>query len=398
MLDAGGNRTALVDAAGNRTSWAYDALDRVVTETDPLGNGATFAYDAAGRRASATDRLGRRTDHGFDAAGRVSTEAWYAVGGALTQTQTWTYDAANRMLTAADPDGAYTLAYDAAGRPTAVQEPFGLVLTMGYDAGGNRTSVQDSKGGTTTVTFDARNRQVSEQVGGSGVSATRFDRGYTARGEVASLTRFSDLAGTAVVGTTTYDHDAAGRETHQRDTSGAGSTLAESTYTYDAADRLTAKVENGTTTSFSYDAASQLTQDGAATFGYDGTGNRTNAGYATGTGNRLTTDGTSTYTYDAGGNLTGSTVGAAGATWAYTYDHRDQLLTAAYSATAGGAVTQRVTYAYDAFGVRISRVAWDGTTTVTAHYGADGWDPAKPGPVANEGFDTWADLTGRTRW
>jgi hypothetical protein len=64
----------------------------------------------------------------------------------------------------------------------------------------------------------------------------------------------------------------------------AGTVLANYTYVYDAADRLEAKVENGTGTSYSYDTASQLTQDGAATFGFDATGNRTNAGYATGTG------------------------------------------------------------------------------------------------------------------
>lgn len=44
--------------------------------------------------------------------------------------------------------------------------------------------------------------------------------------------------------------------------------------------------------------SSQLTQDGASTFGYDGTGNRTNTGYATGGGNRITTDGVWVYTHD----------------------------------------------------------------------------------------------------
>ena len=77
------------------------------------------AYDAAGRTTGETDRLGRRRDFGYDAANRVLTEKWYAVGGALVQTQTFTYDAAGRALTAVDPDGAYTLAYDAAGRVTS---------------------------------------------------------------------------------------------------------------------------------------------------------------------------------------------------------------------------------------------------------------------------------------
>ncbi|MBY0459368.1 MAG: RHS repeat-associated core domain-containing protein, partial [Gemmataceae bacterium] len=88
------------------------------------------------------------------------------------------------------------------------------------------------------------------------------------------------------------------------------------------------------------------------------------------------------------------TVGAAGATWVYGYDHRGQMVSAAYSASPGGTVTQRVTYSYDAFGVLIERDAWDGTSTTTARYGVDGWDPAKGSPTGTENFDTWADLDG----
>ncbi len=170
--------------------------------------------------------------------------------------------------------------------------------------------------------------------------------------------------------------------------------LANYTYTYDAADRLTTKVENGTTTSYAYDADNQLTQDGASTFGYDGTGNRTNSGYSTGTGNRLSTDGTWTYTYDAEGNVTKKSKGASAETWVYTYDNNDQMLTATQSATDGGAATERVTYVYDAFGNRIERDAWNGTTTTVERYGLDGWNPAKPPATGNEEFDTWAYLDG----
>ncbi len=143
-----------------------------------------------------------------------------------------------------------------------------------------------------------------------------------------------------------------------------------------------------------HDVADQLTVDGTNGFSYDETGNRTNSGHVTGTGNRIETDGVRTYTFDANGNLSQSTVGAAGATWVYGYDHRNQLTSAAYSATDGGAVTQRVTYTLDAFGNRIAREAWDGSTTVTERYGLDGWDTAKPSPIGNEQFDAWVDLDG----
>ena len=49
----------------------------------------------------------------------------------------------------------------------------------------------------------------------------------------------------------------------------------------------------------------------------------------------------------------------------------------------GVAATIRVTYVYDAYGNRIERDAWDGTTSTTERYGLDGWDPAKPAAVGN---------------
>jgi len=137
-----------------------------------------------------------------------------------------------------------------------------------------------------------------------------------------------------------------------------------------------------------------LTQDGASTFGYDATGNRTNTGYSTGTGNRITTDGVWTYTHDAEGNLVKKSQGALADTWVYAYDNRNQMTSAIESATDGGAATQQVTYFYDALGNRIGRIGWDGATTTTERYGLDGWDTAKPSPVGNESFDTWVDLDG----
>jgi RHS repeat-associated protein len=394
VYDAVGNRTGLIDASGNHTTWVFDVLNRVTTETNPLNASSTMAYDAAGRETGETDRLGRRRDFTYDEVGRMLTEKWYAVGGALSQTQTWSYDAVGQMLTAQDPDGAYTLTYDGAGNVATVAEPFGLSLTFGYDAANNRTSVLDSQNGVTTVVFDALNRQTSEQIAGSGVSEMRFDTAYNERGERSSLTRYSDIAGSTVVGTTAYQYDADGHETNLEQTSGAGTVLANYTYTYDAADRVTSKIENGTTTSFNYDLASQLTKDGASTFGYDATGNRTNSGYVTDPGNRINTDGVWTYTFDAEGNLTKKSQGASSDTWVYTYDNRNQMLTAVESATDGGTAIQRVTYVYDALGNRIERDAWDGSTSTVERYGLDGWDTAKPNPIGNENFDTWVDLDG----
>ena len=171
--------------------------------------------------------------------------------------------------------------------------------------------VADSKGGTTTSTFDALNRLTSRQFT-DGVTPLRVDEAYTSIGQVGTITRFSNLAGTATVATSVYTYDAAGRITNLHTTDGSSTNIANYTYVYDAADRPTTETRNGAApTSYVYDNASQLTADGNTTVTYDAEGNRNNGGYTVGSGNRLTNDGTWTYTYDAEGNETKKSKGAS---------------------------------------------------------------------------------------
>ena len=190
-------------------------MNQTTTKVNAFGT-TTFAYDAAGQLSRETDRLGRMRDFDYDLTGHKNSEVWLNNAGATLQLQTWTYDAAGRLSTAQNPDGAYTYSYDAANRVTEVDEPWNLVLTYGYDTAGNRNSVKDSKGGVTTITFDAMNRQSSEAEAGSGISAMRFDFAYTDRGQLDTETRYSDLAGTTVVARTTFAYDDAGPATTRR--------------------------------------------------------------------------------------------------------------------------------------------------------------------------------------
>ena len=60
--DAAGNMTSLTDPDGNVTSWTYDALNRGVSETNPLGT-AYYSYDADGDLTQTTDRDGQTTQY-----------------------------------------------------------------------------------------------------------------------------------------------------------------------------------------------------------------------------------------------------------------------------------------------------------------------------------------------
>src|SRR5262249_21368096 len=151
-----------------------------------------------------------------------------------------------------------------------------------------------------------------------------------------------------VMGRTDSTYDDAGRLTNRQHKDGLGNVLQNTTYTYDLADRITAQIVDGTTTSYSYDATNQLTADGANSYGY-----RNTTGYSTGAGNRTTADGMWTYTYDDEGNLTKKSKGASSETWTYGYDERNELVWAEQRATDGGTLQQRVEYAYDALGRRV---------------------------------------------
>ncbi len=379
VFDAAGNTRAVIDPDNNQTSYVYDALNRQVLETDPNGATVTTSYDAASRVTSIVDQLSRTITYAYDAADRLTASTWLSATGSVVNRQTFTYDAASNPLTAGDNNGTYTMGYDALNRVTSEAVPYGVSLTFSYDAADRRTLVQDSLGGVLTSVYDAADRLTSRQFSGSG-QQLRLDPGYNAINELTSLTRYTTPAGTTVVGTTVYGYDSADRLTAITDKNGSGTTLSYYNTAYDSANRATSDswsstvgtVTYGGTHTYTYDAASQLLTDSTATYSYDANGNRTMAGYQTGTENELTTDGVWTYTYDAAGNETQKTQGsgASAVTWKYGYDNQNRLVSAVELTGTTSTTAVQATYTYDVFGDRIQDSVYtssSGLTTVTRH-------------------------------
>jgi RHS repeat-associated protein len=362
-----------------------------------LGKTAIFAYDAVGHLTASTDRLGRTNTFSYDAAGRRTGET--QSGGTTTDALTFTYDNANNLLTAANSQGTYTLAYDADNRVTAVQGLFGVLLTFSYDAVGNRTLVTDNFGGVTTSLYDAVNNLTSRQFSGTGQSPLRIDQAYDAANQVSGQTRYADLAGTTVVATTSFTYDAAGRLTDEQHKNNSGGNIAHYTYSYDAANHVLSDTTDGAVTSYGYDAAGELTSAGAASYSYDGTGNRTGGSYITTAGNQLQADGTWTYTYDAEGNVAEKLGVSNGLAWTYAYDNHNRLTAAMeYNGDPahGGTLALEVDYKYDAFGNRVEQDVTQGGNTTTTHFAYDGWESGTTptGGTDNVAWNVWADLTG----
>src|SRR5262249_35191049 len=124
--DAAGSQLTAADYSGTYTS-AYDALNRMTSQTDPFGVALTYMYDANSNQTTVQDSLGGTTTSVYDVANRLTTREF----GGPSQTPLLIdlgYDAASRLtgLTRYADLGRSTLvgttsySYDAASRTTAI--------------------------------------------------------------------------------------------------------------------------------------------------------------------------------------------------------------------------------------------------------------------------------------
>jgi YD repeat-containing protein len=135
--DRAGNRTAIVDANGNRRSFAYDAADQTITHTDGLNQVTRWEYDAGGRVLFERDPRGASYDlsYSYDQLDRQSQLSSAQVSGAITAQ----YDALGRRTTLGDASGTTSFAYGTLGRITGVSAPQTGSVGYGYNARGDRT-------------------------------------------------------------------------------------------------------------------------------------------------------------------------------------------------------------------------------------------------------------------
>jgi RHS repeat-associated protein len=334
---------------------------------------------------------------------RLDGDVTAATNGTLVRTLSSTYDAAGQLTAASDPDSSYAITYDHLGRVLTVDNNGTsgvprVILTSSYDAAGTRASLSASVAGTAdflnSYTHDALDRLTRvDQTGqgGNTVAEKRVDLAYNAVGQFTSIARYKDTDGGAgnEVATAAYGYDSWARVTSLAYTKGGTNLFTPYSWTYDSlsssgmdfgetptvADprvsatgasavfaglgRITQMVSQDGTSTYGYDATSQLTSathtyQSNETYTYDANGNRTMSGYQTGTDNRLTNDGTYTYTYDAEGNRLTRTKTATGELTEYTWDYRNRL-TRVTEKNAQGTVTQVVEYIYDVFDRRIGR-------------------------------------------
>jgi RHS repeat-associated protein len=281
-------------------------------------------------------------------------------------TTSYSYDAAGRLssLTAASKTTSY--GYDATGNLTTQTNPNGTTVTRTFNAADELTSLTNKKSDNTTLSqfsdsynSDGLRSQLSETLGTQTATVTyTYDTLHRLKDEVrtggdAYQNHFTyDAAGNRLTwndgfGTTTYTYDAADRLTQAGNTS----------YTYNANGSRLTKTLSSSTTSYSYDYDEQLTQvvsplTGTSSFTYDGLGrrvSRTNGGTTTTfsfSGNSITTEkqgSTVTAHYVYGNNRVSRDAGGS-----YEYYHNDGIGSTRQISNDSQSLTQTTTY--DAFG------------------------------------------------
>ena len=247
-----GQRAMMSDASGS-TTYTYDVRDRLLSKATPIGT-LTYTYNAVGGLTSirSSNAGGTSVSYAYDALNRLVS----ATDNNLSGSSSYTYDAIGNLATETNPNGVVTTyTYDTLNRLTnETIAKGGTLASYGYTLGaaGNRTAVNEQGGRSVSYAYDAIYRLTQETIAGAAANNGAISYTYDAVGN--RLSRASTSAG---VPTTSYTYDVDDRLT---------------TDTYDANGNTTAS--GGHTYSYDFEDHLQNQDAGGVTIVYDGDGNR----------------------------------------------------------------------------------------------------------------------------
>ncbi len=391
--DVDNNMIGLIDELGNETRLAFDLRNRLMSETDSLGATKSFEYDVADQLVKQVDRNGRSTTYTYDDLAQRISETWKSSSGQTVNTIQYTYDASGNVMSIKDTFDELNFEYDLLNRMTretsgGIQGIPASDIIHSYDLTSNRLTTQDTiggiAGGLLTSSFDALNRVVRITQSGAHVSSQRIDLGYDPGDRLSSIRRYTDLAGSQLVATSTSTYDSLDRLTLVRHATSSDITIDSFASQYDAAGQTTRMTEKAGTIQFVYNPNGELTSTTSSnpartseSYAYDSMGNRvTSQGQGTqnviGKDNRLTSNAQFNFEYDAEGNRITQTDKQSDAVRRFEYDHRNRLQKVSDFASATASASKVTTFRYDALDRRVSQKVdsnpGDAVDGVTAYY------------------------------
>ena len=392
------NPVAVLDGAGEATTWEYSPEGDVLKITDPTGVFTAFEYDEHHDIVAMLNPAGEAIRFTRDAAGQVTS-----VSNPLGATTTLEYNAAGVLTSFTNPFGArWTLTYpqqpvgDGApyvvrahqqggqardtlvgALPEAVTDPAGNTTAFTYTAGGDIATVTNAVGGTTRHEYDTFGNLVKMITAGNRVweyswdglsqlvgltdptgAITRFE--YDRAGEITQVTDATGVishrsierhegvesvtgTGEGLFSSAFFKVDVLGRVTEISQQDGASTTSASSSHgtseTPMGAGAAGTGIPHGVSSSAEAIAAAETAgapshPTGRQMFTYDAAGNIVEALDANG--------GLTQYVRDAAGRIT-RLISPAGRFIAYTYDTCGRLVTESVGLNEPVRVTDPVT-------------------------------------------------------
>jgi len=303
--DPDANLLAVIDPRGNMVRYEYDPLNRPARRTDPLGAMDLVTYDPNGNVLTAADRKGQITTYTYDALSRP-VRAEFADGSVVARTYdpagrltelddtadpyrpvTFEYDSLDRLVAETTARGRVQYRYDPLGRRTGTTVAGQAPVSYSYDAASRPTAIQQEAVGTVTFGYDALDRRF-RLVLPNGVSA---EYQYDAASRLTSLIYRNALG---VLGDLTYQYDAAGNRiaiggsfartllptpvaSAAYDAANRQVTFGGKAMTSDANGNLATLNEGAASTVFTWDARNRLASLNGGTagaFAYDARGRR----------------------------------------------------------------------------------------------------------------------------
>lgn len=285
VYDGHGHVAVATDALGNKTSFAYDNRDNLLSTTE--GSGAllrktSLAYDSQDRLIAATNALGYVTLYTYDSCHRVirktapdgtyTVNDWNAngtlaathfhdVSGTELRRTTASYNsyglpssttftgkglpaAGITTTTSYNTDGSVSskvdalnnrtsFAYDAAGRLVSTTDAANNTSTITYDRAGNVIAVRDALGRETRTTYTASGKPLVTTNADGSITRIEYDvvedvlAATDARGARSTVVRDAEgrpISATDALGNTSYtEYDILGRLVWRQDASGVES-------------------------------------------------------------------------------------------------------------------------------------------------------------------------------
>ncbi len=365
------------DDGSNDTTWTYDALDRPGEMEYPDASTVTYDWDLNDNLIETVDGMSTDVDNTYDSLNRLTARTVTRGTGVLgTTSETYTYDDADRILTAGDDDykvtftyaalgldsqvyseqqeyvggTAYaktvTRTYDALGRKARETYPSNLALTYGYSAAGAMTSIADAS--STIVSYSYWGTRLKGATFGNGTTQTNTYGGF--RQDVTSILH-EETSPKATIVRLDYGYDDVHNRLYER-YGGAGA--SGDAFVYDAMHRLVTAYMGSVDPDDDPSTAQYVKK---IVYNYDDDGNRTSVvttpwqqtqqteSYTTNALYQYTAVGGVTHDWDDAGNLSddGSQL--------FAYDYRNQLVEVRVKSTSALIAS----YRYDALGRRVEK-------------------------------------------